>query len=253
MIRQESECPAIVLASLEHGESDKIITLLTPSLGRVTGIAKGASRSKKRFVNKLELFTSLRITLSRKQPNSLAFLHDAELIESFIRIRGNVHVYAAASLMRETILAGTLDGQGDEETFTLLSWALRALDTGHDVSAVLAIFLIRYFDSLGYCPDLTSCRHCGKTVDDGGTFFFHHTLGSLFCNNCSGNDERFGSRNEMTPGTIRILTSALTVPVKRLQRLRFSQTAAEQALAMLQRYSKTIFQHDMMSWKALTY
>lgn len=52
----ELESDALVLHCRDHGESDKIITLLTKNAGKFSGIAKGANRSKKRFVNKLELF-----------------------------------------------------------------------------------------------------------------------------------------------------------------------------------------------------
>jgi len=45
--------PAIVLRSRPFGESDKIVSFLTESYGKLTGIAKGAKRSRKRFVNPL--------------------------------------------------------------------------------------------------------------------------------------------------------------------------------------------------------
>ena len=46
-----------VAAVFDYGESDKIVTFLTRDLGKVTGIAKGAKHSKRRFVNVLEPFT----------------------------------------------------------------------------------------------------------------------------------------------------------------------------------------------------
>ncbi len=55
------ESPAVVLNCYDHGESDKIVTLFCQNIGLITGIAKGANRSTKRFVNKLELFTLLHV------------------------------------------------------------------------------------------------------------------------------------------------------------------------------------------------
>ena len=50
----EERTPALVLRGRTHGESDKIVTFLTRDWGKVTGIAKGAKRSQRRFVNVLE-------------------------------------------------------------------------------------------------------------------------------------------------------------------------------------------------------
>jgi DNA repair protein RecO (recombination protein O) len=57
----EERTPAIVLRGRPHGESDKIVTFLTKDWGKVTGIAKGAKRSQRRFVNVLEPFTHVQL------------------------------------------------------------------------------------------------------------------------------------------------------------------------------------------------
>ena len=41
---------AIVIHSLDYGESDRIVTLYSSDFGKVKGIAKGARRSKKDFL-----------------------------------------------------------------------------------------------------------------------------------------------------------------------------------------------------------
>jgi DNA repair protein RecO (recombination protein O) len=53
-MRPSYATPAIVLRTRPFGESDKIVSFLTERFGKVTGIAKGALRSRKRFVNSLE-------------------------------------------------------------------------------------------------------------------------------------------------------------------------------------------------------
>ena len=44
---------AVVLRWRSYGESDKIATLLTEDAGKLTGIAKGAKNSRRRFANSL--------------------------------------------------------------------------------------------------------------------------------------------------------------------------------------------------------
>ncbi|HEY8493863.1 MAG TPA: recombination protein O N-terminal domain-containing protein, partial [Myxococcota bacterium] len=53
MARLDTE--ALVLRVVDYGESDRIAHLLTPETSRLTVIAKGARRSRKRFPGALDL------------------------------------------------------------------------------------------------------------------------------------------------------------------------------------------------------
>ena len=104
-----SELPAIVLDCYDHGESDKIVTLFCQGIGRLTAIAKGAHRSKKRFVNKLELFSFIQLSYSRSAPGRMAVITEAELLNSFLSLRSKFSRYQAASVLREIVLLATIE------------------------------------------------------------------------------------------------------------------------------------------------
>ncbi len=249
MAQERRETAAIVLDSREHGESDKIITLYTKNHGRITGIAKGANKSKKRFLNKLELFSYLSLSYNENTRSSLAFISDAELLSSFIEIRKRIERYNAATFIRETLLIATTDGEGDPDIFTLLHWALQSLDLGKSCLDVCAIFLLRLFDRLGYRPDFAHCCICNRPFDLAQHYIFNQHSGGLVCRRCE--DKITGSSIDLTAGTIRILRSALVEPVERLHRLKFSRQALRQSLPMLHRYARNLFQRDIHSWKAV--
>lgn len=253
MTQHYQECTAIVLAEQDHGESDRIITCLSRERGRFTGIAKGAKRSKRRFVNKLEIFSLLAITYSQRNETALAFIHDAELIESHLALRSDITLYFAASIVRELLLMGTLDNQGDMHLFALLQWVLTALNNQHEVQTTLSIFIIRYLDLLGYCPGLTHCICCGRPLAPAMRYFFHPGQAGLFCEQCACSNDLnsaiHGQKNELSLGTLRLLNSARYEPLERLHRLRFSPQAQVQALQALYRFSRTLFQHDIQAWK----
>ena len=63
---------AVVLSSMDFGESDKIITFYTISFGKLKGIAKGAKRSKKRFGINLEPFSLVRLHFFEKRRTPLS-------------------------------------------------------------------------------------------------------------------------------------------------------------------------------------
>ena len=54
---------AVVLNSVDYAESDRILTFFTREHGKLSGIAKGARRSKKRFVGKLDPGVRVKIEL----------------------------------------------------------------------------------------------------------------------------------------------------------------------------------------------
>src|SRR5438105_8896938 len=71
---------AIILRSRPYGKSDKIVTLLTHGMGKLTGIAKGAKNSRRRFANCLEPFTRVCVHFRARPNASLVFLDSCDLL-----------------------------------------------------------------------------------------------------------------------------------------------------------------------------
>lgn len=243
------ETDAIVLECFDHGESDKIVTFFSEEKGRITGIAKGANRSKKRFLNKLELFSHIGLRYSERQRSSLIFIAEAELYNSHIHLRSNLKRYIAATFIRENLLIAATEREQDRETFKLLLWSLQAIDEGREPLDVTIVFLLRLLKRLGYQPALLDCRSCAAPFTCERSYRFHHLAGGLVCDKCTA--DTAGGASHLSTGTIRILHSAMSEPLERLHRLHFSRQAQVQALTMLHRYGKNIFQREIHSWRAV--
>ena len=240
---------AIVLDCSDHGEADVIVSLFCRDVGRLTAIAKSARKSQRRFVNKLEPFSFLHISCNRKNNRSLAFLAEADLHASFINIRRDLELYALASIIGEVLLLGISEGESDEKTFRLTLWALHHLDRRDHPRAVLALFLIRYFDYLGYRPNLDTCRNCGTPVSIGRRYAFHPGGGRIACWSCNGDTASWG--REISHGTIKILRAAQDCPLERLHRLKLAGPVLSETLSMLHQYGRMIFQREIISWKTM--
>ena len=246
MAAQAKATDAIVLNCVEHGESDVIVTLFCQDVGRLTAIAKGAKRSKKRFVNKLELFSFLHITYQQKVNRSLAFLSEADLHTSFLHIRQDLELYSIASVIREFLLIGVKENEPDLQIFRLSLWALHNLDQKQPPMTLLALFLIRFFDYVGYRPDLQACVHCGSLVSAQNRYNFDSTIGSIVCSSCNPHLQK---GLPLSHGTIKILRSAQDQPLEKLHRLKISGGILYEALSLLQSYGNQLFQRDIASWK----
>ncbi|MCI5207671.1 MAG: DNA repair protein RecO [Candidatus Electrothrix sp. ATG2] len=140
MSYQNSRTESIILKNVDFGESDRIITLYSPDIGRFTAIAKGAKRSQKRFVNKLEEFSLLAISYRPAQNNRLHFLNEAELKEAFLSLRTNWQRYYTAMLACELVLRFTGEHDPDKQIFSLLHWLLTSLHNGVPHLSSIVIF-----------------------------------------------------------------------------------------------------------------
>ncbi len=242
------ESPAIVLNCYDHGESDKIVTFFCHNIGLLTGIAKGAHRSKKRFVNKLELFSLLHISYQSKNRNNLAFIHEAEHINSYLNLRKNIYLYNSANVVRELVLLTCREMGGDEGLFELINWEFAVLDEKEDWWPTLSIFLIRLPDLLGYRPNLSSCAQCQQLLSQKKEYRFHSLSGTLICSDCQHQPQSLYS---LSHGTIKFIESARDLPLCRLHRLRPSRQIIKESTTIMRRYLRQLFQKDIHSWKVL--
>lgn len=242
------ETDAIVLDCNDHGEADVIATLFSRDHGRVVAIAKGAKKSLRRFVNKLEVFSFLHVSCRRRDSAGLAFLAEAELHRAFFNIRGRLDLYTTATIIREFLLIAIRDNQPDERTFQLSLWAFHHLDRHHPPQTVLTLFLIRFFEHLGYRPDLERCGHCHSQVAPGNVVRFFPEAGTLLCPRCL---DQGAISTPLSQGTIRLLRTAQDLPLQRLDRLRFSEPLQSESLNMLHAYGRSLFQRDIVSWRHL--
>ena len=245
------ESAAIVLDCQDHGESDQIITFYCRDIGRVTGIAKGAKRSQKRFVNKLELFSLLLIRYTESRHGNLVFIVEAELLESFIRLRQSMSLYMAATVIRELTLAATRDLDGDDGFFSLLHWGLQALESGRPAMTVLALFQIKFFEQIGYRPNLSFCLRCNQPFGATQGYGFDSRAGSIVCRCCQTERGQVPVL-PLSQGTIKVLASAQNQPLSRLHRLHLSGPGLHEALSLLYHYGRHLLQREICSLKLLS-
>ncbi len=243
---------AIVLNITAHGESDKIVTLYSHDLGKITAIAKGAFRSKKRFVNKLEIFTSLQITYRPPARGSLFFLSDAELLKPRLTLRSFYPCFVAAAYINELIQRFNINEDPEPNLFLLLDWTLDSIDTGKQTLKTVALFLLSLLDICGYKPLLKQCSNCGRKPGHNTKntkFTLSPANGSILCNHCQ--ITRQDTPLTLYPRPLNFLYNAQQTGIDRLNRLNLPEDASFQAVNTLHHYSTHLLQQDIHSWKLL--
>jgi DNA repair protein RecO (recombination protein O) len=241
MARQQT--PGVVIHLTDYGEADKVVTIYSPTLGQWTGIAKGAKRSNKRFVNKLELFSLLDIDYSDHY--SLPIINQAELINSHLPLRKQYQAYTAATLVCELLRSWTHPNDHDPELFSLLVWILDRLCQDQHRMEALVLFLVKFYQRMGYQPDLSACSSCGRLESSGSPFHFYANLGTLICHRC----QRSAPVPSLSISTVKLLAKALDLPLDKLIRLRFTPASTSEAIILFREFDRYLLDREGAAWR----
>lgn len=240
----------IVLRIVGHGESDKLVTFYSPDLGRVTGIAKGARKSKRRFVNKLEEFTLLQLDyrLPRRQ-TGLLLISEAEVLTAHLILRTDFRRYAAAMYICELLIRFTRDNDPDPKLFALLRWALASLHRAKNPLKIVLLAHLHLLEVAGYRPDLHRCASCRQAVVPGRNYQLQPVAGGLLCDLCTAGHGTHLPR--MSIQTVSLLAGAQTLTLDRLDRLQFPRQVLVGAATALYHFSIHLLQQDLHAWTVL--
>ena len=200
----EERTPAIVLRTRPQGESDKIVTFLTRTWGKVTGIAKGAKRSRRRFVNVLEPFTHVQLRFRPGRTDDLSFIFGCDLLRTFRSPSRDLQRFALASYIVELIDVMVAGREAGQDTYLLLLHALTVLEEQAALSPLfLSLFELRLLTNVGYAPNLAECQQCRISITPEETpLTFSPSLGGLLCPKCRG---RGGATLRLSVETLHLL------------------------------------------------
>ena len=215
---------AVVLRWRSYGESDKIATLLTRDYGKLTGIAKGAKRSRRRFAGSLEVLARVRAHFRRRPNASLAFLESCELLTTTADLT-EPRRFAYASYVVELVDRLTAEDHPVPELYDLLGEALAALENGPATGGLLRAFELQLLIRTGYAPPLDACALCDEPLRAAEPAFLEVSRGAFRCVRCRGG----ASVVEIAAGVLERLSSLRDRPMHECRSYRFGAAAADAA------------------------
>lgn len=156
---------AIVLKTLDLGEADRIITLLTRHFGKVKVIAKGIRRPTSRLAGHAEPLSHATYQLARGR--ELDVLTGAETRCAYRALREDLDRIAAGWYIAEVADGSTADRSPAASVFDLVATALGHLEAGHLPALVCRWWDLHLLDRTGFRPQLASCARCGGPLREG--------------------------------------------------------------------------------------
>ncbi|MBK8482719.1 MAG: DNA repair protein RecO [Proteobacteria bacterium] len=170
--------------SVDYGEADRVLTLLTREAGKVAVLARGARRSRRRFGAALDLFVVGQAELRLRPGGRLAALERFDPHENYgTAIARDVIKVAHGSYMLELARELWPAGQREPEVFALLVDGFAALAAVAPTAGLLRAFELQLLRALGLVPLLDRCVACGVTVGSA-TCGFSVADGGVICATC---------------------------------------------------------------------
>jgi DNA repair protein RecO (recombination protein O) len=175
---------AVVLRLVPFSESSYVATLYTEDFGKITGLAKGARRSKSAFASALDLLSVCRIVFLSKSTDAMDLLTEASLERPFRSSIRNLSRLYAGYYALELVNALTDDRDPNRQLFRNLMETVIALDSGADVALHVLRFELMALRSLGDLPALYNCVECGTDVLPQRRIAFGQISGGVLCETC---------------------------------------------------------------------
>ena len=220
---------AIILRTRPYGESDKIVTFLTEDAGKLTGIAKGAKNSRRRFANCLEPFTRVRAHFRLRPGASLVFLESCDLLEAAQSLTDPAK-FAYGSYLVELIDQLTGEAHPIGELYELLAAGLDALRQGPATAAFLRSFELQLLHHAGYEPQLQNCARCHGAAASAASVFLDPAHGSVICADCRARGE---SVIPIARETLAALDDLKLLPLTEARHCRLAPATAAEAAQLM--------------------
>lgn len=177
------ETEAIVLRTLNHGDTSKIVTLYSRDTGRLKLIAKGVRSQKSKAQGLFQPTHHLRLAYYEKQQSELQLFKNGELVKGFYQLESDFDRLTLAQVVVELVERAAEKEEPHPEIFDLLVATLDRLnDTEQPTSLVYWFFHLQFLREMGFRPDTDRCHLCGKSLAAGGNL--RPRTAGITCDNC---------------------------------------------------------------------
>ncbi len=174
----------IIIAENNMGDFDKMLTILTPNLGKIGCSAKGSRRPKSLLLSGTQFLCFGEYMLFKGSETYT--MNSCETIEMFYNIRTDLDKLTYASYITKIINDITTENQNSFNTLKLFLNTLYMIsETDKDLDFITSVFKIRILKILGFTPNVLECTSCHSKED---LKYFSIKDNGVKCNACGRQD-----------------------------------------------------------------
>lgn len=179
----QTDHTAIVLRYVNYRDNDRMLTLFSPTRGKLEVMCRGCRRPKSPLLSASELFALGDFELYQK--GDRLTITGFAMTEMFFPLRQDFDRLAVGTYLLNLCELAIQPGEAAQELFMLLLHTLSRLTfTNQDWRPLLAGFLLHFAACEGYQPQLEACTECGRILSPDEALFFDIRGGGLCCRAC---------------------------------------------------------------------
>jgi DNA repair protein RecO (recombination protein O) len=236
---------AVILKRSDIGEADRLLTIYTPSLGKLRVTAKGVRKTQSRKSGHVELFTHSHLMLARAR--TFDIVTQADTIEPFLGLRADLERTAYTYYVAELVDQFAEEALENKPIFDLLLSVFRWLGETPDLWLTTRFFEMQLLGYFGYQPQLHYCVHGEEPIEPVDSFF-DPSRGGVVC-------PRHGeSAREARPLSLNALKSLRYLQgheYEEAMRLKLTQTTRAEVEAHMLRYITYLLERRLRSTEFL--
>ena len=224
----------IIISESNLGDYDKMLTMLTPGLGKISCVAKGARRQRSALLAGTQ-FLCFGEYLMYKGANTYN-INSCETIEVFYNLRTDLDKLNNAVYITKIIQDVTEENQNCYKILQLFLNTLYTLsETDKDPELIISIFKLKLLCFLGFTPRITECTNCKQKEN---LQYFSLRDNGFKCGACAKQDTSCLTMSESTANAIRYIVMS---PAKKL----YSFNLKDESLNELKLITKLYFEEKL--------
>lgn len=230
---------AIILKHRDQGEADRVLTVMTPDLGKRTLLARGVRRPASRKAGHLEPFTHVQLLIARGR--SWDLVTQADTVYAFRVLREDLERTAYAFYFVELVDAFAQEEDEHRDIFDLLLQALHLLEHTGRPALLARWFELALLRLSGYQPALFRCVECGEPLQPVTNYLAVARGGVL----CPRHGEGQPEAEALDAGALKILRYLQTQPAEVALRLDLAPARHRQIERLLAGYIRFVLERRL--------
>lgn len=185
----------IVIKEIPYKDNDKIVTLLTDTLGKISCLARGAKKNNSPILASSQYLVYSEFILYKG--TNFYHINSASVINTFYNFRIDFDKLQIAFELTKILQNVTDENQDTSKIITLFLNTIYMLDVSNkDKRLIITSFKIKLFCLLGFAPNISKCSFCDRKLiekkeEEKLEIYYDYVSNNFCCRDClEGKDKR---------------------------------------------------------------